>query len=707
MDSMFGESRSLKYLNLKHFNTSEVSRMEYMFGGCKSLISLIISNFDTSRVTRLSGMFNDCKSLISLDLKNFDASLIEDDIDIFSGCNQSLIYCINEDKATKILSGLSEFNNSNCSDNCFTFSPSQLIVEKNICIDFCYNDDIYKFEYNNICYKSCPNGTHNSSYNDYICEEDLICDNYYNYNYTGCLDYIPEGYYLNNTILRTIDKCDIKCGNCSLESIQNNNSCITCNANNNSFINCYNEGFEGYFLDMSSKMYILCYSSCKNCDELGNEENNKCTECFPNYILNNYNCKEEMYSDYSLYTENNYDTNEIFSDYSLYNEDNNNTDEIFSDYSLYIENNYNTNEIYTNFISNELDNYTEYTTNEVTDYNKNENDFSNYYSNNYLNLITDNRKSNEFDISENNNYIYYQSDNNKGQSLDENIENIINQLVLSKKLSINNIYYYNTNLGENNLRDKYNNITFIDFPEETLKFLINQFHLDEEKDKIYLLIIDYLTNDFNYVTTDYDYKIFLENGTELNLSNINEDFYFDIYVPIIDLIASNYNYSVHFVEQGYDIYDKNGVFYNDICSPAFYNESDIIIDDRKKEIYPNNITLCKNNCRYKSINIEEKRIICECNLNINTNNSIIDDKNFLLEDDNNFFSYLLDNINYKIFKCYKLILSFSNLKNNYAFYAIIFIAFLAIITNIYFCLFGIKNIRSLALKYYPSQNLRR
>ena len=148
------------------------------------------------------------------------------------------------------------------------FSPSQLIVEKNICIDFCYNDDIYKFEYNNLCYKSCPNGTHNSSYNDYICEEDLICDNYYNYNYTDCIDDIPEDYYLNSSDLKTIDKCDIKCENCSLESTINH-LCITCNnkekyyskyndsSNNNSFINCYNEGFEGYFLDMSSKIIFL------------------------------------------------------------------------------------------------------------------------------------------------------------------------------------------------------------------------------------------------------------------------------------------------------------------------------------------------------------------------------------------------------------------------------------------------------------------
>ena len=76
----------------------------------------------------------------------------------------------------------------------------------------------------------CPNGTHISDNN--ICEDDLICEKYYNYNYTGCLGDIPEGYYLNNSKLKTIDKCNIKCKICNLESIQNN-LCISCNINNN------------------------------------------------------------------------------------------------------------------------------------------------------------------------------------------------------------------------------------------------------------------------------------------------------------------------------------------------------------------------------------------------------------------------------------------------------------------------------------------
>ena len=36
------------------------------------------------------------------------------------------------------------------------------MIEKKECIDNCQNDDIYKYEYNKICYIECPNGTNYS-----------------------------------------------------------------------------------------------------------------------------------------------------------------------------------------------------------------------------------------------------------------------------------------------------------------------------------------------------------------------------------------------------------------------------------------------------------------------------------------------------------------------------------------------------------------
>ena len=60
--------------------------------------------------------------------------------------------------------------------------------------------------------------------------------------------------------MKTIDKCNDKCQNCNLESVQKN-LCLSCNIENgyypllnndsinNTFINCYNQSIKGYILD--------------------------------------------------------------------------------------------------------------------------------------------------------------------------------------------------------------------------------------------------------------------------------------------------------------------------------------------------------------------------------------------------------------------------------------------------------------------------
>ena len=64
-----------------------------------------------------------------------------------------------------------EFNNYNCTENMACPEKyKNIIFEKNKCVDECKNDDIYIYEYNNICYKNCPNET-------IINESDNICYN--------------------------------------------------------------------------------------------------------------------------------------------------------------------------------------------------------------------------------------------------------------------------------------------------------------------------------------------------------------------------------------------------------------------------------------------------------------------------------------------------------------------------------------------------
>ena len=40
---------------------------------------------------------------------------------------------------------------------------------------------------------------------------------------------------------------------------------------------------ENYYRDTNDSIYKKCYSTCKNCSQKGDEENNNCNECIPNY----------------------------------------------------------------------------------------------------------------------------------------------------------------------------------------------------------------------------------------------------------------------------------------------------------------------------------------------------------------------------------------------------------------------------------------
>ena len=733
MIAMFYSCSSLISLNLENFNISLITNLESMFYKCNSLISLNLDNFNTSSVTNMNNMFYECSSLISLDLNNFNTLSVTKANNIFSGC-QNIMYCINETiTSEKIISQIKSFNSS-CLTICILYSNKNFIIEKNKCIDNCKNDDTYKYEYNNLCYFSCPNGTHSSSNNKYICLKDLECENdkYYNYNHTSCIDYIPEGYYLNDSEFITIDICDIKCKNCTLESTESN-LCLSCNnkdnyyqkfndsLNDNKFINCYNNIIDGYYLDNLVKMYKPCYYTCKKCNELGDENNNKCIEYYSYYILNDTNNFNNTNNSNNTNNINNLSVTDNFNDLS----DTNNLD--------YLTDNYNTNYLTDVYYTNNLTDI--YNTNYLSDTNNmNETNKTpnNIINNNNTNILTDiNNNTNNSNIIINNftnttnntnKFIYpnnytnnFSNTNSKSEIIIENnfyndkciikgIKNIINNFTLLNNISNINFYCYELNSDINIINHKDINSTFIDYSSEIINYLIKEFNLDKLKDKIYILIIDYPSNDSRTATYDYTYKFILENGTELNLKNLKEDIFINIFIPIYDLNLANFSYYLYFAEQGYDIYNKSNIFYNDICSPAYLYINDIIIKDRKKDIYPNNVTLCKDYCQYKKVNIEEKKIICECNLKENVN-FYSDYNNHWIEeeDNNNFFSYILDNINYKIFKCYKLLLDIENLKENYAFYVILSILFIIIILSIYFFTNEMSKIRIIMFKEMPTK----
>ena len=281
------------------------------------------------------------------------------------------------------------------------------------------------------------------------------------------------------------------------------------------------------------------------------------------------------------------------------------------------------------------------------------------------------------------------------------IKNISNNFYFSN-LTNTSIYSYEISSGFE-YKNKNSNLTFVEISNEHKNQLLNKFGINENEN-LYIFIYDSPSNDSRTATSEYNFVLFLEDGTKLNLSEIKDDFYITVNVPIRDLDLANYNYAKYFSQNGYDIYNKNSEFYHDVCIPSSLNNNDITLEDRKKDIYPNNVTLCKNICEYKDVNLEQKRIICECNLNSNKLNVNMNENNYFCIEENkeNFLYYFLDNINYKILICYNLLLSFKNIIKNPAFYIIILIFVIITFFSIKFLINGFSKLRIIMNKEFPT-----
>ena len=69
---MFYDCSCLTFLDLSHFNSSNLTNTNGMFHNCTSLTTILLMNFNSNNVKTMTNMFRDCTSLTSLDLSNFN-----------------------------------------------------------------------------------------------------------------------------------------------------------------------------------------------------------------------------------------------------------------------------------------------------------------------------------------------------------------------------------------------------------------------------------------------------------------------------------------------------------------------------------------------------------------------------------------------------------------------------------------------------------
>ena len=153
-------------------------------------------------------------------------------------------------------------------------------------------------------------------------------------------------------------------------------------------------------------------------------------------------------------------------------------------------------------------------------------------------------------------------------------------------------------------------------------------------------------------------------------------------------------------ELGYDLYNINDNFYQDICSPfTSDNGTDILLSDRKSDFYQN-ISLCENNCTYKGYDLDKNRVQCECSVKEEIKVEESSNNDNILE--NLFSASTFSNI--KLIKCYKLVFSAKGQNDNKGSIIFLSINFVIIILSIIYAInhekYIMRNIRKINNEKY-------
>ena len=283
MQSMFEECTSLALLNINTFNTEKVQYMKKMFYNCKSLKSLYFRSISSNSLGTMYQMFYHCESLKYLDLYSLTEKS-QSFINIFEGVTHGFQFCIKENEdMPNIFKALFDITPTtrDCTTNCYDVKRSS-VPEKKLCCKY--------VKYKNNCYEKCPGRTRvQNRYKEcenFTCPYDRSLANYENYIYysydqNDCIDHIPDKFFLNETTLKTIDKCHDDCATClQKETDENHTNCETCESIK-PFIylgNCYEKCKYGNYTENG---IIKCYcfnEKCLICPEPA-ARMNLCTEC--------------------------------------------------------------------------------------------------------------------------------------------------------------------------------------------------------------------------------------------------------------------------------------------------------------------------------------------------------------------------------------------------------------------------------------------
>ena len=148
-------------------------------------------------------------------------------------------------------------------------------------------------------------------------------------------------------------------------------------------------------------------------------------------------------------------------------------------------------------------------------------------------------------------------------------------------------------------------------------------------------------------------------------------------------------------EKGYNIFDLNDPFYNDICVPfTSSSNTDMLLSDRINNIYFNDDSSCQKNCNLTNYLSNSQYINCSCDFDTSKDLSAEKKDKFSTKKIYESFIDVLKYSNYKALKCYKLAFSINIFKNNKGNIIIISLFLIYLVGVIMYIIKGIKPLKN-------------
>ena len=167
-------------------------------------------------------MFYNCRNFKYLNLYSLTEK-VQSISEIFEGASNDFIFCIKENKdILRIFKEIYKRNDTkpDCKESCYVIGNERPFNNKKkiCCPEFLFEDN---------CYNYFPPRTAANELR--VCE--FLPWIYFNYIQDGCIDIIPDGYFLIDIESKKIGKCHEKCKTCIRGQTDSKDICLSCNEN--------------------------------------------------------------------------------------------------------------------------------------------------------------------------------------------------------------------------------------------------------------------------------------------------------------------------------------------------------------------------------------------------------------------------------------------------------------------------------------------